>query len=147
MFKPLIKKVREKSNNPSILPENSSDEANDNIPKDHKNSSNQENSSSSRAHRRSDSIVQQTLTNKSRPSSISKESDNNEAAVKSLSNVFSAVIQEPISIDNYVQVLKSWMDAKEEILQQKDDSIQSLLKETVNLQNELTLMKSQFADF
>ncbi|CAF4650782.1 unnamed protein product, partial [Rotaria magnacalcarata] len=39
------------------------------------------------------------------------------------------------------------MDAKEEILQQKDDSIQSLLKETVNLQNELTLMKSQFADF
>ncbi|CAF3314554.1 unnamed protein product [Rotaria socialis] len=147
MFKPLIKKVREKSNNPSILPENSSDEGNDNIPKDHKNSSNQENSSSSRAHRRSDSIVQQTLTNKSRPSSISNEPDNKEAAVKSLSDVFSTLIQEPISLDNYVQVLKSWMDSKEEILQQKDDTIQSLLKETVNLQNELTLMKSQFTDF
>jgi hypothetical protein len=28
MFKPLIKKVREKSNNPSVLPENNSDELN-----------------------------------------------------------------------------------------------------------------------
>lgn len=51
MFKPLIKKVRENSTNPSILPENNTEEPHENSNKDNKNSLNDENSSSIRAHR------------------------------------------------------------------------------------------------
>ena len=51
MFKPLIKKVRENSNNPSVLPENNSEETTDNNNKDHKNSLDDENAPSLRTHR------------------------------------------------------------------------------------------------
>jgi hypothetical protein len=48
MFKTLIKKVREESTNSSILPENDSDEINGHLT----NSLDEENSSSSRTHRK-----------------------------------------------------------------------------------------------
>ena len=51
MFKPLIKKVREESNNPSTLPENNSDETNGNLNRENNNSLDDEHSSSSRTHR------------------------------------------------------------------------------------------------
>jgi hypothetical protein len=53
MFKTLIKKVREESNNPSILPENNSDEINGYLIKENTNSNDEENSLSTRTHRKS----------------------------------------------------------------------------------------------
>jgi hypothetical protein len=52
MFKPLIKKVREESSNPSILPENNSDEINGHLNKENNNSFDEENSASSHTHRK-----------------------------------------------------------------------------------------------
>jgi hypothetical protein len=52
MFKPLIKKVREESNNPITLPENNSDEVNGNLHKENNNSIDERNSLSSRTHRK-----------------------------------------------------------------------------------------------
>jgi hypothetical protein len=52
MFKPLIKKVREESTNSSTLPENHSDEINGHISKDNNNSIDEENSLSTRTHRK-----------------------------------------------------------------------------------------------
>ncbi len=53
MFKTLIKKVREESNNPSTLPENNSDEINGNLNRENNNSLDDVHSSSSRTHRKS----------------------------------------------------------------------------------------------
>lgn len=56
MFKTLIKKVREESNNPSILPENNSDEINGHGTKENNNNNNnsldEEHSLSTRTHRK-----------------------------------------------------------------------------------------------
>ncbi|CAF1014563.1 unnamed protein product [Rotaria sordida] len=145
MFKPLIKKVREKSNNPSILPENNSDEINEDLSKDNKNSFDIENPSSTRSHRRTDSNIQQLLRNQVKPS-ISNELENKEELVKSLSDIFSPYIEEPVSIENYVRILKTWIDSKEEMLKEKDDTIERLIQETVHLQNEMTILRSEFID-
>ncbi|CAF3419949.1 unnamed protein product [Rotaria sp. Silwood1] len=146
MFKPLIKKVRENSNNPSILPENNSDEITENSSKDNKNSLEHENSSSIHTHRRSDSNIQQSLRNEPRSSSTSHEAENKDELVKSLSDMFSPYSEEPVSINNYMRILKSWIDSKEEILRQKDDTIQRLMQETLHLQNEMTILRSQVTD-
>ena len=56
MFKPLIKKVREESTNPSILQENSSDETNANSNKNKPNSLDNSNTTSLHVHRKQSMI-------------------------------------------------------------------------------------------
>lgn len=53
MFKPLIKKVRGDSNNPTVLSENNSEEINENLSKDHRNSFDGESSVKLCTHRES----------------------------------------------------------------------------------------------
>ncbi|CAF4235004.1 unnamed protein product, partial [Adineta steineri] len=129
MFKTLIKKVREESSNPSILPENNVDDINGNVTRENNNNSEEQNSSSTRKHRRSNSNTLQSLTNNSRLSSISNEPEKKEESIASLSEIFVSSIEEPLTVDNYVQLLKAWIDSKEEALQLKDETILRILRE------------------
>jgi golgin subfamily A protein 1 len=53
---------------------------------------------------------------------------------------------ESISIDNYIQILKSWIDSKEAIFREKDDIIQRLTQETIDVKNETNELRIKLAD-
>ncbi|CAF0799932.1 unnamed protein product [Adineta steineri] len=146
MFKTLIKKVREESSNPSILPENNVDDINGNVTRENNNNSEEQNSSSTRKHRRSNSNTLQSLTNNSRLSSISNEPEKKEESIASLSEIFVSSIEEPLTVDNYVQLLKAWIDSKEEALQLKDETILRLTQDTKDLQNEMIVLRNKLAE-
>ncbi|CAF0950945.1 unnamed protein product [Adineta ricciae] len=141
MFKTLIKKVREESNNSSILLENNPEEVND-----HANNFDEENSSTMRTHRRSNSITHRSSTHNSRLPSASHEPEKKEETITSLAEIFSPYIEEPISIDNFVQVLKAWIASTEEALQSKDESIERLVQETNHLQDEMITLRSKLKE-
>ncbi|UJR37089.1 hypothetical protein I4U23_029793 [Adineta vaga] len=141
MFKTLIKKVREESNNSSILLDNNSEEVNES-----NNNLDEENVSSTRTHRRSNSITHQSLTNNSRLSSTSREPERKTELITSLAEIFSPYIEEPKSIDNYLELIKTWIDSKEESLQLKDEDIQRLTQETNELQNEMIELRNKLTD-
>lgn len=137
MFKTLIKKVREENSNSSILTENHSEDTNGHATS---RDTDDENPSS---HRRSNSI---TVINQTRLPSNSIESDKKDDFVKSLIEIFSGHIEEPISVENFIQTLKLWIDSKEQNLEEKTSSIEKLTDETTNLQNELNLLRNKLTD-
>ncbi|CAF1002600.1 unnamed protein product [Adineta steineri] len=142
----LIIVIREESSNPSILPENNVDDINGNVTRENNNNSEEQNSSSTRKHRRSNSNTLQSLTNNSRLSSISNEPEKKEESIASLTEIFVSSIEEPLTVDNYVQLLKAWIDSKEEALQLKDETILRLTQDTKDLQNEMIVLRNKLAE-
>jgi len=137
MFKHLIKKVREESNNSSILPENATEELNGTTHREQNESSDHETSIPAvQGYVRSDSNTSISTNNKSRHSSVSL-TESKDDCVKFFSELLSTYTDETITVHNYLDIVKSWMNNKEEQLREKTETIDTLAQQNSDLRHQL----------